>query len=336
MKENVDLNNWLKDDDRPISVDIYCLVYNHGAYLREALDGMLMQETDFPFRIIIHDDASTDDSIAIIREYEKRFPDKIISVIEEKNLYQSGGSIWKVMVPYFTAKYIACCEGDDYWTNSRKLQKQVEYLEENLDCVAVYHNVLPVDENSQYDESLRGGYRLLDEGDYTDKEIEKFALKTQTASLVSRNYFPWMSEQDKDFYASVKCNGDEKNLILCGILGRVHYLPDVMAAHRRVFSNGASWTARQNKLSDQERMVADYKRFLEKCRFYEYFSAKKVYRYNEIILMQLKYLKKCHNLNVNIGKGVPMYAYIAFVPELLYRSFRYGAKRIWCLLRNKE
>ena len=81
-------------DTRPVSVDVSCMVYNHGNYLRQALDSILMQETDFPVRIIIHDDASTDDSAAVILEYKKKYPQKIVAVIEEVNLYQNGRSVW--------------------------------------------------------------------------------------------------------------------------------------------------------------------------------------------------------------------------------------------------
>ena len=97
-------HEYLKQDNRPLSVDIFCLVYNHGKYLRKALDGMLMQKTDFPVRIIIHDDASTDDSAKIIMEYKERYPDRIVAVIERTNLHQNGISFWPIMLPYLTSK----------------------------------------------------------------------------------------------------------------------------------------------------------------------------------------------------------------------------------------
>lgn len=229
------LREALQNDNRPVSVDISCTVYNHGKYLREALDGMLMQETNFQYRIIIHDDASTDDSSDIIREYQALYPKMIVAVIEDENLYQNGKSIFAKMFPYYTAKYIASCEGDDYWLDKKKLQKQVDYLEAHPDCIACYHNILPVNADSKSNESLHFIYSILDEGDYTKKEIKSFVLKTQTASLVRRNLNPYLSDADKEAYQLTKCNGDEKTLLLCGTVGRVHYLPDVMAAHRRVF-----------------------------------------------------------------------------------------------------
>lgn len=321
-------------DDRPLSVDIYCLVYNHGKYLRQALDGMIMQETDFPVRIIIHDDASTDDSAEIIKKYQKRYPEKIVAVIEEKNLFQNGQSIWKKMLPYFTAKYIASCEGDDYWIDPHKLQKQINFLEDHIDYAACYHNILPVDKDGQYKEELRGMYTHLEEGDYTDKEIKSFILKTQTASLVRRNYNPWLTEEDKEVYLSTKCNGDEKQLLLCSSYGKIHYLADVMAAHRRVLNEGESWTAKQNKKNENERFIASQRGYIELCRYYEYFHGKKIYPYNYILNERLKYYFKMRQNNTSFTDeerktmksiiNIPFYAYIISFPFIISQCIKHA------------
>ena len=314
------LREALLNDARPVSVDIACTVYNHEKYLREALDGMLMQETDFPYRIIIHDDASTDNSAEIIREYQARYPDKIIAIIEEENLYQNGKSIYMKMFPYYTAKYRAVCEGDDFWTDRKKLQKQVDYLEAHPDCIACYHNILPVNEDSRYDESLRHSYILLDEGDYTKKEIKNFILKTQTASLVKRNLHPFLSDADKTAYQSAKCNGDEKALLLSGTIGRVHYLPDVMAAHRRVFL-GDSYTARQSNKSEVDKFIGNQQRYMEKRKLYAYLTGIKLYPYNNLIhgrmifiITHHRELKKSEINKIYRSVHVPVYAYIAYFP----------------------
>ena len=326
-------HEYLKQDNRPLAVDIYCLVYNHGKYLRKALDGMLMQKTDFPVRIVIHDDASTDDSTNIILEYKERYPDKIIAIIEETNLYQNGKSIWTKMMPYLTAKYIATCEGDDYWTDPNKLQKQIDYLENHPDYAACYHNILPVDANGQYREELRGMYSQLEEGDYTEEEIRHFILKTQTASLVRRNYNLWLTDEDKKMYLSTKCNGDEKHLIICSSYGKIHILPDAMAAHRRVLSEGTSWTASQNKKNEQERFIASQKGYIALCRFYEHFHGVTIYPYNYILNERLKYYikkKKSNSLstcedrkNIKEIVKVPFYAYLIFIPVFIWQHIKH-------------
>ncbi len=116
-------------------VAIKCTVYNHEPFLRECLDGFVMQQTDFPFVAVVHDDASTDKSADIIREYVAKYPDIIQPYYETENQY-SKGTLSQVMneaVDATGAKYIALCEGDDYWTDPHKLQKQVDFLESHPD-----------------------------------------------------------------------------------------------------------------------------------------------------------------------------------------------------------
>ena len=116
-------------------VAIRCLVYNHEPYLRECLDGFVKQQTNFKFVAIVHDDASTDKSADIIREYEEKYPDIIKPIYETENQYskQNGslGQIVNTAIKATGAKYTALCEGDDYWTDPFKLQKQVDFLETN-------------------------------------------------------------------------------------------------------------------------------------------------------------------------------------------------------------
>lgn len=112
-------------------VSINCLVYNHAKTIRNTLDGFLMQKTNFHFEVIVHDDASTDGTTEIIKEYANKYPNIIHPIIEKKNLYAESGfrKIFQIMHEACIGKYIAYCEGDDYWTDPLKLQKQVDYLE---------------------------------------------------------------------------------------------------------------------------------------------------------------------------------------------------------------
>ena len=124
-------------------VSIRCLVYNHEPYLRQCLDGFVMQQTTFPFEAIVHDDASTDGSAAIIREYVERYPDIIKPIYETENQYSKrDGSLARIMdaAMHPNSKYIALCEGDDYWTDPHKLQLQVDIMEadESIGLVHTY------------------------------------------------------------------------------------------------------------------------------------------------------------------------------------------------------
>ena len=128
-----------------VIVAIKCFVYNHEPYLRDCLEGFVMQQTNFPFVAIVHDDASTDGSAAIIREYEEKYPDIIKPIYETENQYSKhDGSLGRIMnaaVDATGAKYVAMCEGDDYWTDPLKLQKQVDFMEANPEYSICFHKV---------------------------------------------------------------------------------------------------------------------------------------------------------------------------------------------------
>lgn len=119
---------------------IVCLTYNHAPFIRETLNGFLIQETDFPFEIVVHDDASSDDTPAIIREYAERYPRLIRPILQTENQYRQGVPFSTRLFAASQARYIAYCEGDDYWTDPHKLQIQVDFLERHRDYVMTYHD----------------------------------------------------------------------------------------------------------------------------------------------------------------------------------------------------
>jgi len=130
-------------------VSINCITYNHEKYIRQCLEGFISQKTNFSFEILIHDDASTDNTAQIIREYQKIYPDIIIPILQKENQYSKGIDIWTTyQYPRARGKYIAICEGDDYWTNPYKLQKQVDILQNNNNISMCMHNVSTFDGNS--------------------------------------------------------------------------------------------------------------------------------------------------------------------------------------------
>lgn len=114
-------------------VSISCITYNHASYIRECLDGFLMQQCNFSFEVLIHDDASTDGTQEIIKEYQEKYPDIIKPIFQVENQYSKGlrGVMARFNFPRAQGKYIALCEGDDYWTDPLKLQRQVDFLENN-------------------------------------------------------------------------------------------------------------------------------------------------------------------------------------------------------------
>lgn len=120
---------------------IICITYNQDQFIAQAIEGFLMQKTSFPIEIIIHDDCSTDGTRNIINEYIEKYPELIKPIFQKENQYSLGKRIIPFVLPHCKGKYIAICEGDDYWTDPNKLQKQVDFLESNPDYVICFHPV---------------------------------------------------------------------------------------------------------------------------------------------------------------------------------------------------
>lgn len=124
----METNSMQIEDVKLIMVSIRCTVYNHEPYLRDCLEGFIMQKTNFRIEAIVHDDASTDGSATIIKEYAEKYPDIIKPIYEVENQYSKhNGSLERIMNEACKGKYIAFCEGDDYWIDPLKLQKQVDF-----------------------------------------------------------------------------------------------------------------------------------------------------------------------------------------------------------------
>ena len=141
VKQGLDMQS----QNRTPLVSICCTTYNHEKYIRDAIEGFLMQETNFPFEIIVHDDASTDRTPNIIREYQKKYPEIFVCIYQKENQLSKGVRPLPVYVlPKARGKYIALCEGDDYWTDPFKLQKQVDNMRKYPDCWMSFHPAFEV------------------------------------------------------------------------------------------------------------------------------------------------------------------------------------------------
>lgn len=133
------MNNTEKQDG--IMVTVCCICYNQKNTVGRTLDSILSQKTTFPFEIVVHDDASTDGTREIIEKYARENPDKIIPVLQTENQYSKGGRPDLYLIPLVNGKYVAFCEGDDYWCDDEKLQLQVDALEAYPSCSIAVHNV---------------------------------------------------------------------------------------------------------------------------------------------------------------------------------------------------
>lgn len=220
-------------DERTLMVSIRCLAYNHEPYIRECLEGFVMQQTNFRFEAIVHDDASTDGTADIIREYAKKYPEIIKPIFETENQYSKhDGSLGRIMREACTGKYIAMCEGDDYWTDPLKLQKQVDFLEKDETLMACVTNCSVVDDKGKTIKEIRGGVVKDDiEGRYNLRDFFNNNHQYPTLSAVYRNSHP-KEVGEKTKIMSNPYLGDWTLWIALHCFGDFYFLNEVTCAYR--------------------------------------------------------------------------------------------------------
>ena len=242
-------------------VSICCLTYNHENYIAECLDGFIMQKTDFDYEILIHDDASTDGTAGIIREYELRYPEIIKPIYQIENQYSKGiKPTFKYNFPRARGKYIALCEGDDYWTDPFKLQKQVDFLEANEDCSVVCHDAIVV--NSEGHQIEDSAYTHPDhKRDFTADELMRCTGNVLTLTRCFRNVIPFFPPELKGVFF-----GDTVLASLLGQYGYSKYLPEKMAAYRQSGTGVYSGAKISDRLGNSIRTYIQLSKYYKRLR----------------------------------------------------------------------
>lgn len=191
-----------------ITVSICCITYNHAKFIKQCLDGFLMQQTNFEYEILIHDDASDDGTQDIIKKYQEKYPEIIKPIYQKENQYSQGISRFNTKYNFPRAKgiYIATCEGDDYWTDPLKLQKQVDFLEANPAFILTHHKFNNVDLNGK---------------------LMSSSIKPLLCTVLFRNDIADMPYTDE-------CpNGDRLIFTYFSLKGSFKYLDDILPSVRR-------------------------------------------------------------------------------------------------------
>ena len=231
---------------KDVLVSIRCITYNHAPYIRQCLDGFVMQKTNFRFEAIVHDDASTDGTADIVREYAEKYPEIIKPIIETENQYSKhDGSIQRIMNAAIapSARYVAVCEGDDYWIDPYKLQKQVDFLEGHPEYVLVYTNVEKV--NSKSKRVLRNSLKGYT-GDITKYLFYKGNPVITATTCYRRQYLQGYQEEIKQIPFKMKM-GDLPLWIYLSLQGKFKYLNDKTIAYR-VLQESASHSKSKEKV----------------------------------------------------------------------------------------
>lgn len=239
------MKHWQDDSGKPL-VSICCITFNQVAYIEKTLKGFLIQETTFPIEILIHDDVSNDGTFELIEQYQKLYPNLIRCIRPETNQYSvSKFAFIKTFMQQAEGKYIAWCEGDDYWIESKKLQMQVDRMLE-----------LGVDMSFHPSMSLREGLLYLPKGQYIDRVYSCSEMITcdfhfvQTNSLVFSKRVA--NELDKEFMTQspvadffIRVLGSKNTGAVC--------IPKTMSVYR-VQSFG-SWTSKLAEIETHKRFV---------------------------------------------------------------------------------
>ena len=219
-------HSWGVEDT--IMVSIAVIVYNHKKYLSAMMEGLLMQKTNFPIEVVIHDDASTDGTKEIIQEYAAKYPDMIFPMFQKENQYSKGirGMMARFNFPRCKGRYIALCEGDDYWTDPYKLQKQVDFLESNADYSLCFHDAVYSYTDTKKKKFSEKYPFLNEKKDFTRQDLLERQWFIPTASMLFRNF-----GKVPDFFFKINA-GDYNLQLYLSKTGKFHYISDTMSVYR--------------------------------------------------------------------------------------------------------
>ena len=268
-----------RNHNKPL-VTIRCTTYNQEKYIEKAIEGFLIQKTTFPFEIFIHDDASTDKTPSIIKQYQEKYPHIIRVIYEKENQYsKNDGSLRRILNANCRGKYTALCEGDDYWTSPNKLQKQISFMESNANCSMTFHAV-NYEENGLIIKNDRRYYKECNANICDIIEGGGFFCATVSLCVRTKDLF----EMPK--YRQIALVGDYPLQVMLATKGIVHYFPQIMGVYRvsalgswsegmqssknieKYASNGIQWLTEFNKCTNYKfsdsvnDRIIDYRYFL--------------------------------------------------------------------------
>lgn len=300
-------------DEVVVSVGI--AAYNAENYIGQCLDNILNQKTNFKFVILINDDCSTDNTAKIIKEYSNKYPEIIQPVYQKENQYSQGNSIiHNFIFPRVKTKYFTVCDGDDYWCDEYKLQKQVDFMESHSDYAMCYHPAKMIYHNEEQEPVIIG--------------LSKYKNPQPYYKLLKSNYITAGSIMYKFKYIKEELHKLPKNIypidwfnhIIVAKHGKIGYLPDVMYVYRW-HSQGISYTNSDNPAEEihlkygikevnfsyevwnriKDQFPQYYKDAFLSVLGDVYFTYLKNGKFDELEILQNKYSEYFKDIELNIG-----------------------------------
>ncbi|WP_111414173.1 glycosyltransferase family 2 protein [Billgrantia lactosivorans] len=216
------MSKWRGSISTPL-VSILCITYNHVKYIGKTIDSFLMQDLDYPFEVIVHDDASSDGTSEVLRRYQMLYPNIIKPIIQEENQFSKGVVIINLLKKQAVGKYLAYCEGDDYWTDSSKLRRQCEYLDKHPQIVVTGHDSCSIGPDGEIIKKSR--LQKRHQRDFSAEEMSTGKAWMLNLTLVFRNV------DFGDIPESARMLNNDKFLVaLLGNYGGSHFHPEIKPA----------------------------------------------------------------------------------------------------------
>ena len=294
-----------------VLLSVCCLAFNHDNYIRKCLEGFVLQKTDFAFEVLIHDDASTDKTADIILEYEKKFPNIIKPIYQRENQFSKG--VWVTRdFNYARAKgkYIAMCEGDDYWTDPLKLQKQVDFLENNEDFNGCFHKTRTINETEKRPKLV--AFREYNKQIFTFEDTISKLVLFHTSAFVFRREKWVYNEHYKNIHSA-----DMALFSTIAKSGKLFLIDEFMSVYR-INGNGITRNVNLKRYHENRIILMDY---LIKISEEKYFDS-------------ITKIKNYHISNLNVKQKNSKYN--LFDHDHLHMKVIHKARHILStLLRNK-
>ena len=313
--------------DANIGVTVFCTTYNHEKYVAKTLESFLCQKTDFPVEIVVHDDASTDGTIEIIKEYAEKYSN-IVPIFEEKNMYSKGVSYAWMYAEKLHGKYIALCEGDDYWCSPDKLQKQYDALEANPDCRFCTHKTQEINVVLQKATEIFPQFKQKTKKLSANEVLSQmglFGTCYRTSSFFCSkedliNYYNNVPEFKKA--ADV---GDGPLLMYFCQLGKTYFINETMSCYSRGVTGG--WTTKIAR--DKERRLKHFDCWINCINLYNEYTQGKYDKECRQMLLYWDFEKQIFLQNFSAVLD-PKYKEI-----LKSKSLKYKIKSLLNILKQK-
>jgi|GEM_PF-503766 len=295
-----------------ILLTVVCITYNHENFIEDAINGILLQNTNFSIEIIIHDDASVDKTVTTIKKFEQSYPSLIKTVLQNTNQFSTTGTKFIVnLLSQAKGKYIAICEGDDYWTDPYKLQKQVDFLEANPDFSICFHKV-----------------QILKDDAIIEDYITQVPSKVSTIyDLIKGNYIHtpscvFRNRTDKifgDSFSHVSI-ADYYIHIMNAVYGKIYYIDEPMAVYR--IHPNSFWSSRTPEEKSLETLISyicifkDLSKVVQDVKLQHYLK-KHFYLYSSALIPSvLKYVNNNRHIISNSQINLILLMYSEMCEEL--------------------